>query len=101
MVRISLFLGCFAALALTAPALAEQHIIGGGGIILKPLQPQPQASPPPPASPYPMNYSEEVAQSLQVRDGGLPLLPAPDRSASPYAPSVSFNGSMVRLKWRP
>jgi hypothetical protein len=52
-------------------------------------------------APYPMTYSEQVAISLGVRDGGLALNPMPDRKANPYAPSVSFNGSMLRLKWRP
>ena len=50
-------------------------------------------------APYAMNYSEEVARSLKVQDGGLPLLPR--QQDNPYAPSVSFNGSMVRLRWQP
>jgi hypothetical protein len=48
-----------------------------------------------------MNYSEQVARRLGVSDGGLELLPSPGPKGSPYAPSVSFNGSMVRLKWKP
>ena len=47
-----------------------------------------------------MTYSEQVAKSLGVRDGGLELARPADRS-DPYAPSVSFTGTALRLQWRP
>jgi hypothetical protein len=101
MVRTGLFAGCFAFLALAGTALAADRVPGSGGIIFKPLvQPQATIQAPMAPSPYPMNYSEQVAQSLGVRDGGLDLVRPADHSGS-YTPSVSFNGSMLRLQWRP
>jgi len=72
----------------------------GGGLILKPLvvQRQPQASGPP--TPYPMTYVDQVAKRLGLGEGGVSLTGPRDRANS-HAPSVSFNGSMLRLKWRP
>jgi hypothetical protein len=100
MLRASLLIGCFAFLALTVTAAAEERIPGSGGISFKPLiRPQPDLITPAPPSPYPMTYSEQVAQSLGVRDGGLDLVRS-DHS-TPFAPSVSLTGSMVRLQWRP
>ncbi len=99
MLRAGLFSGCFAILALGGPALAEQHP-GSGGISFKPLVRTQSMAPPAAPTPYPMTYSEQVAQRLGVRDGGLDLAGPPDRS-NPYAPSISFTGSMLRLQWRP
>jgi len=100
MVRAGLIAGSFALLALAAPALAEQRGPGGGGYSLKPLVTPASVAPAPPASsPYAMNYSEQVAKSLKVEDGGVGLLPR--QEDNPYSPSLSFNGSMLRLKWRP
>jgi hypothetical protein len=100
MLRASLLIGCFAFLAMTVTAAAEQRSPGGGGISFKPLvRPGLDMTTPAPPSRYPMNYSEQVAQSLGLRDGGVDLV----RSDHPttYAPNVSFNGSMVKLQWRP
>jgi hypothetical protein len=100
MVRARVFAGCLVLLAIGGGAQAGQRTPGGGGYTLKPLvTPIPAASQPPVPSPYAMTYSEQVAKSLGVMDGGLALLPR--QAANPYAPSVSFNGSMIRLKWRP
>ena len=102
MVRFGLFAASFALLALTVTAAAERRVPGGGGYILKPLvMPLTASAPKAPAAPYPMTYSEQVAISLGVRDGGLALNPMPDRQTNPYAPSVSFNGNMLRMRWRP
>ncbi len=51
-------------------------------------------------TPYPMTYTEQVAKRLGLGKDGVSLTGPRDR-ANPYAPSVSFNGSMLRLKWRP
>jgi hypothetical protein len=82
----------------TVPAAAGPAP-GGGGIVLKPLivQRPPETVTPP--SPYPMTYTEQVAKRLGLGSGGVAL--SPSDQANPYAPSVSFNGSMLRLKWRP
>jgi len=81
------------------PAAAGQAP-GSGGVILKPLviQRPPETAPAP--TPYPMTYTEQVARRLGLGEGGISLTGPRDR-ANPYAPSVSFNGSMLRLKWRP
>lgn len=81
------------------PAMAGQAP-GGGGVFLKPLvvQRPPETAPAP--TPYPMTYSEQVAKRLGLGKDGVSLTGPRDR-ANPYAPSVSFNGSMLRLKWRP
>jgi hypothetical protein len=101
MVRFRVFAGCLAVLAIGAGAQAEQRTPGGGGYVLKPLVAPVSAAAPAPAalSPYAMTYSEQAARRLGVQDGGLGLLPRQD--GNPYAPSVSFNGSTIRLKWRP
>ena len=101
MVRFSLFAASFAILALTATAGAEPRVPGSGGYVIKPLiRTIPASATPSEAAPYAQNYSEQVARRLGVRDGGLELLPPPEKG-NPYAPSVSFNGSMLRLKWLP
>lgn len=86
-----------------APALAASRIPGGGGL---PTLPDAQANmqrqmmtAPRPVSPYPMNYSEHVARSLGIRNGGVALFDA-QTARDPYAPSVSLGGSMIRLRWR-
>lgn len=102
MLRNRLLIAGFALLATTVTAAAEQRTPGGGGISFKPLvqvQGQPDLASPAPRSPYAMTYSEEVAQSLGVRNGGLDLVRSEHTSL--YAPNVSFNGSMVKLQWRP
>jgi len=99
MVRSRVFAGCFAVLAISGGARAEQRVPGSGGYALKPLVTPIPAAAPAPSSPYAMTYSEQAAKRLGVQDGGLGLLPR--QEANPYAPSVSFNGNMIRLKWRP
>jgi hypothetical protein len=47
-----------------------------------------------------MTYAEQVAKRLGLGEGGVSLTGPRDRANS-HAPSVSFNGSMLRLKWRP
>ena len=80
------------------PALAGPTP-GSGGIVIRPLllqrPPETTAAP----SPYPMTYTEQVARRLGLGAGGVDLTPR--EQSNPYAPSVSFNGSMLRLKWRP
>jgi hypothetical protein len=101
MVRLRVFAGCLAVLALGAAAQAEPRVPGSGGYSPKPLVTPASTlwQPAVPSSPYAATYSEQMAKSLGVQDGGLGLLPR--REGNPYAPSVSFNGNMVRLKWRP
>ncbi len=91
------------AILLAGPALAAGRIPGGGGLIALPdaqadMQRRMMTAPRP-VSPYPMNYSDHVARSLGIRDGGVALFDA--RTArDPYAPSVSLGGTMIRLRWR-
>lgn len=98
MIRAAFLPGCVAFLALTAAAAAQPRVPGSGGISFRPLV-QPQLIAPAPApTRFPLTYSDQVAQSLGLRDGNMNLV---QPGASPYAPSVSFNGSMLRLRWRP
>ena len=96
-----------AALTLLAvPASAGSRVPGNGGLLPIP-DPQLQLrrrmveEPPPAKSPYDMTYSEQVAQSLGVRDGGVSLYESKDAVRNPYAPSVVLGGTMVRLRWSP
>lgn len=100
MIRRGILAGCLALLALAGTASANDRVPGSGDITFKPLVQQTAIPAPAQLSPYPMTYSEQVAQSLGVRDGGLDLVRPADRSNS-YAPSVSFTGTMLRLQWRP
>ena len=54
-------------------------------------------------SPYPMTYTDEVAQSLGVKDGRWDVFST--RPVSGYMPSFSAGvdqgGAMLRLKWHP
>ena len=56
-------------------------------------------------SPYPMNYADEAAQNLGVRNGRMELFDAPSRDDSGFAPGVSGgvdgNGAMFKLQWHP
>lgn len=54
-------------------------------------------------SPYPMTYTDEVAQSLGVKDGHMDFFSLPSNSS--YLPSVSAGadkgGVMLRMRWFP
>jgi hypothetical protein len=54
--------------------------------------------------PYAMNYAEEVARNLGVRDGHMDVF-STSPEASGYLPSISGgvggDGAMLRLKWHP
>jgi hypothetical protein len=56
-------------------------------------------------SPYPMNYADEAAQNLGVRNGHMELFNAPSHDAEGLAPTVSGgvdgNGAMFKLQWHP
>ena len=99
----SVLIPIIASLLLISPVLAASRVPGGGGL---PALPDAQASmqrrmmtAPKAVSPYPMNYSEHVARSLGIRDGGVALFDA--RTArDPMAPSVGLGGTMIRLRWR-
>jgi hypothetical protein len=54
--------------------------------------------------PYAMNYTDEVAQNLGVKDGHMDVFSTRPASSS-YIPSISGgvggDGAMVRLRWHP
>ena len=86
------------------PAQAQGRIPGGGGVVIAPdahaqMQRRMMTSPRP-VAPYSMNYAEQVANSLGIRDGGVALYEARESARDPYAPSVSLGGTMLRLRWR-
>lgn len=105
MLRPALLASGTAMLLLAAlPALGSGRIPGSGGLTALPdaqLQMQRKLrTTPRPASPYPMNYSEQVASSLGLRDGAVALYDAREAARGSYAPSVSLGGTMIRLRWR-
>jgi hypothetical protein len=93
-----------AVLALLAiPANAARP--GGGGLMPlsnpeREMQKRLAMATEPAKSPYPMTYSEQVAQSLGLRKDGISLYGSQDNFRNPYAPSVSLGGPMLRLRWR-
>lgn len=54
-------------------------------------------------SPYAMTYTDEVAQSLGVKDGHMDVFSTqPDSSYLPsFSAGVDQGGAMFRLKWHP
>jgi len=93
--------GLIAALVLIAGPAAAGGVPGSGGLPPIPnpqLQRQRQSMATPVArGPHPTTYSEQVAQSLGVRDGRFDLI-AP-QARNPYVPSLSMSSGMLRLRW--
>ena len=58
-----------------------------------------------PASPYAMNYTDEAARTLGVRDGHMDLFSSHPAPNDPLMPAVSGglggDGAMFKLQWRP
>ena len=63
----------------------------------------PAIAPEQPKSPYPMTYTDEVAQGLGVKDGHMDVIST--QPVSGYMPAFSAGvdrgGAMLRLKWHP
>jgi len=58
-----------------------------------------------PKLPYAMNYMEEAARTLGVKDGHMDVFSTGSSSSSSYMPSISGglggDGAMLRLRWHP
>ena len=58
-----------------------------------------------PHSPYAMNYMDEAAQTLGVRDGQMDLFSTRPVAHNPLVPVVSGglggDGAMLKLQWHP
>jgi hypothetical protein len=58
-----------------------------------------------PKSPYAMNYADEAAQTLGVRDGHLDVFSSQPAENNPFVPVLSGglggDGAMLRLQWHP
>ena len=58
-----------------------------------------------PPAPYAMNYVDEAAQNIGVRDGRLDMYSSNPAENRPYLPSVSGamgdSGPMLKLQWHP
>ena len=56
-------------------------------------------------APYAMNYSDEAAQTIGVRDGHWDVFSAKPAENQPYLPSLSgglgSDGAMLKLQWHP
>ena len=94
--------GIFMALASSAAAMS----IPGQNHLSNPLQ-YPGAPKPvydDRRLPYAMNYAEEAAQTLGVKDGHMDVFSTQPRSSG-YMPSISGglggDGAMLRLRWHP
>ena len=88
---------------LATPAGAASRVPGGGGLLPPPAthwDMQKRQAAVEPKAPYPMTYSEQVAQSLGLRDGGVSLYEARDNARNSYAPSIVMGGTMLRLRWK-
>ena len=100
----TLFLVAFAAMApLASPASAAGRVPGGGGLMppaTSQWDAQRRITAEPVKSPYPVTYSEQVAQSLGLRDGGVSLYEGRESARNPFAPSVVVGGTMLRLRWK-
>jgi hypothetical protein len=68
-----------------------------------PGAPKPTSNDPKP--PYPMNYTDEAAQTLGVKDGRWDLFSSHPAANNVFMPavsgSVSGKGAMLRLQWHP
>jgi len=57
------------------------------------------------ASPYAMNYADEAAQTLGVRDGHMDVFTAKPADSQSYLPTFSGglggDGAMLKLQWHP
>jgi hypothetical protein len=57
-----------------------------------------------PASPYPMNYVDEAALALGVKEGHMDLFSSRPAPGNPFMPVFSgglgSNGAMLKLQWR-
>jgi hypothetical protein len=87
------------------PALARQTYIDGAASTLPtdyPGAPRPVRDP---DSPYAMNYADEAAQAIGVRDGHMDVFSAQPAENQSYLPSFSgglgSDGAMLKLQWHP
>lgn len=89
-----------------SPALARQTYINGA-VSASPMD-YPGAPKPVrdnTASPYAMNYADEAAQAIGVRDGHMDVFSTKPSENQPYLPSFSGglggDGAMLKLQWHP
>jgi hypothetical protein len=87
------------------PALARQTYIDGAASTVPtdyPGAPRPVRDP---DSPYAMNYADEAAQAIGVRDGHMDVFSAQPAENQSYLPSFSgglgSDGAMLKLQWHP
>ena len=96
-------------MAAASPALAGfGPRVPGSNSLASPLSypgaPKP-AAPEQQKQPYAMNYTDEAAQTLGVRDGHMDVFTTHPTSRSGLVPTLSGglggDGAMLRLQWRP
>jgi len=95
------------ALLATSPAMAHIATLGAAPITSAASYP---GAPRPVhddgiVSPYAMNYADEAAQSLGVRDGRVDIFTAQPADNQSYLPTFSAglggDGAMLKLQWHP
>ena len=92
--------GFLLALTVAGPAASQPHTVDPKIMTL----PQPQ-SPSGQTMPYPMNYADEAAEALGVKNGHLDVFSVQPKSSSSFLPNVSggvdHEGAMLKLQWHP
>ena len=88
-----------------SPALARKTYIDGAASLSPsdyPGAPRPVRDP---DAPYAMNYADEAAQSIGVRDGHVDVFSTKPAENQSYLPSFSgglgSDGAMLKLQWHP
>lgn len=100
----ALFAGGFLlALAVAGSATGQPRAVDPKVIMTLP-QPQPQP-PPDKAVPYPMNYADEAAETLGIKNGHLDVFSIQPKPTGSLLPNVSggvdHEGAMLKLQWHP
>lgn len=100
----ALFAGGFwLALAVVGPAASQPRAVDPKVMMSLP-QPQPQP-PPDKTVPYPMNYADEAAETLGIKNGHLDVFSIQPKSTGSLLPNVSggvdHEGAMLKLQWHP
>jgi hypothetical protein len=89
-----------------APAMAHQSYVDGAVSSSPSDYPgAPRQINDAPPAPYAMNYVEEAAENIGVRDGRWDMYSSNSAENRPYLPSISgtmgSSGPMLKLQWHP
>ena len=98
--RFQLAGGLLLALTVAGPAAGQSRIAEPKIIALPQPQPLPDKT-----MPYPMNYTDEAAEALGIKNGHLDVFSVQPKSNDSLLPNVSggvdHEGAMLKLQWHP